>query len=141
MKKPNTVYLGTFNTNEHGESPFYAKLELTPEFLARVEELRKLITNHELSSISVESLAGLTWDSANKDIRLDGDQLVVSAYFFWFETWVKHQDGHVETRLVDFTRLAKLAASEQGTHYGSHDYGGDTPNEFIAGCVERETQA
>ena len=114
VKENNRLYLSTRCTNEYGESPSYAQVELTPALLERVHTQRALIALHGLMSIT--SRADVRWGNSDK-LRLDGDEMTVGQSGFWFQVYVKHQDGHVETEALPFELLTQFASGEQKVVY------------------------
>ena len=132
MKENNVLYVSAYCTNEYGESPSYATLVLTTELLERVRTLRALISLHKLNSVA--SPTEVRWHESD-GVRLDGDDMMVGTYGLWFEVRIKHQEGHVETRMIGYDQLAKFASGDQKVIFFD---GGDTPDEEFVAMVEEE---
>lgn len=108
-------------TNEYGDSPSFFAVDVTAKLIKRIEQLLALCENG-IIRITADCNEG-QWGASGEEekMRLFGDELVVSRYGFWFQTYVKHQDGHIETGSLGFNTLkADFAAGKEVAFYGDH---------------------
>ncbi len=118
------VYFDAFADSEWGETPAWAKLELTPQFVARVRAMQKLATERYLSEVR-------EWDEpdwAESNVRLLETELVVLPNgYFWYRADVKHVDYSVETQgvqlddLLEKARTAVASGKTYVVHSPNHD--------------------
>lgn len=126
-------------TDEFGDAPAFAAIEVTPEFLARLCELSELCKRYALESVNVSS-GQVTWQRSD-EFRITGDSLRVYGEDFWFEAYPKHAYYQIETAAVCIPDLIKAAGDgdegTQGGFYGDlefHDgilFGGGYPSDLV----------
>lgn len=101
-----TLILGAYAVNEHADGPAWAKVELTEEFLQRVERLAALCVEHKLRSVTVHE-GPAEWDLED-DLRLTYDRLEVHGDSLWFSCSPKHGTYECESRAVGLAQLRRL---------------------------------
>lgn len=115
LAKPFTFYWEAFACDEWGDSPRWAKLEVTQAFLDQLHEMQtKCLQNGAQMSVYQSPEC---WDLAD-DLRLSGDQLNVSQSSFWFSAYPKNCNYSVETRILDIKDFFDVIdqASARMTH-------------------------
>lgn len=107
-------------THSFGQSPLVARIDLTPEFVARVHELQGTAIRLNVALISEERAP--CWDLAN-DFKIQGQLLVVSRHDFWFSGRPDDENYRVETDAVLISDLDKyLAEGEPVIYHGDQPY-------------------
>lgn len=106
-----TVYLSVHATTEFGESPAFARWEMTPEAVARIRELRELCATHGLSQCN--DWYSIDWDN-DEEFRLRGEELIVGPGYFWFTGHPKYADFDIETHALTYDDLDALCESDPG---------------------------
>jgi hypothetical protein len=103
-----TVYIDVVSD----EGPEYAKLTVTPFFVARLLELQELVEHHSLSEVRCQ-VADI-WPG--EDLDLQATEMVVIGEQFWFTAMSRHADVAVQTRCFGsaqfFQALAETPANE-----------------------------
>jgi len=94
-------------TDEFGDAPEFAVVEITQDFLERLGVLSALCKRNGLESVSV-SAGPASWHR-EEELRISGDSLRVFGDVFWFEAYPKYGNYHVETQSVDIPALADIA--------------------------------
>jgi hypothetical protein len=100
--EPVRFYMEARSTSEYGDSPAYAKLNVTPGLLAQIKELSGLCESHNLCSVHVDGSPDFWGPKGSEDeFRLRDGELVVTKDGFWFTARPKHADYDIETSYVD----------------------------------------
>lgn len=109
-----------FFSEEIGDELQYAELDVTDEFCERLEKLRSLCIEHDLSELRVYYAP--VWGPADvaDDLNLMYDEMVVTKSSFWFVAETKYSEHPVNTQLQDIDEF--IAAI--------HDSCGDDPLYF-----------
>lgn len=94
-------------TDEYGDAPEFAVVEITQDFLERLSVLSALCKSNGLESVSV-SAGPESWHR-EEELRITGDSLRVFGDVFWFEAYPKHGNYQVETQSVDIPALTDIA--------------------------------
>lgn len=94
-------------TVEFGDSPEFAVVEITQDFLDRLGVLSALCKSNGLESVSV-SAGPASWHR-EEELRITGDSLRVFGDVFWFEAYPKHGNYQIETQSVDIPALTDIA--------------------------------
>jgi len=111
--------IATHCTQEYGECPDFFIVDVTVELIEKIEHLTKLCKGGILS-INADSHEG-QWGSPETEInmRLQGQELAVTAHGFWFQIYRKNQDGQIETDQLDIKTLkADVEAGKEIMFYG-----------------------
>lgn len=132
--KPFELVIDVFTTNEYGDSPAYAVVEVTPLFLDEVARLSELCRAHALTAVEV-SASPERWD-AEDEFRLQDDALHVQKNVFWFAAYPKHADYDVETRGIDIKDLRKIAEAGPGIAPENDSFQWSDGRLYFAGCAE-----
>ena len=110
-----TLILKDFTTGEDIDGPTWVKVELTKEFLQRVEHLSALCLEHNLRSVTTHD-APAEWDLGD-ELRLIYDRLEVYGLFFWFACVTKFDNYLYGSGSLTLEILRALIAAEPGnTH-------------------------
>ena len=106
MTTTKTLILEAYSQNEYGDSPSWAKWELTADRLDRIEYISELCLQRKFHSIT----AGCPVDEWHRqgDLRLRGDELHISGSSLWFTCYRKHANYQCETRIMELSDLQKL---------------------------------
>ena len=104
------MYLQAYATDE-GSGPGYARLEVTPGFVHKVQALRALCKEVGLTEVRVTG-APQQWGpgTSEDDLRLTAPELVVTPTMFWFEDVPKHMPFHIETACEDIDRFVEAVS-------------------------------
>lgn len=111
--------IATHCTNEYGNCPDFFVVDVTADLMERIEQLNRLCENG-IISITAENHEG-QWGGpgVEADMRLFGQELVVDRNDVWFQIYMKHQDGHIETESVLIKTLkADFEAGKEIVYYG-----------------------
>ncbi len=105
-----------------GDGPNFAKVEATPEFLARLRKLAALCSEHRLSEVRKFDAPEI-WGPGNieGELCLVCGELVVTSRSFWFVDVPKHANNHIETRaqdVEDFCKGVESAADDEVLYFG-----------------------
>lgn len=93
-----------------GAGPSWARLVLVPEYMQHIEHLSNLCTENSIHSVT--TLEGPDeWDN-EVDLRLRGDELVISGTSLWLECCPKHGSYECETRITEIDTLRKAMVGE-----------------------------
>lgn len=76
------------------EAPSFVAVDITPEFIALLKNLRELADEHDLSE--VRSLYGFDWEQIDDD-AVEMPEIVVTKSLFWFVGWMKYSDQGFKT--------------------------------------------
>ncbi len=93
-------------TVEFGDSPEFAVVEITQDFLDRLGVLSALCKSNGLESVSV-SAGPASWHR-EEELRITGDSLRVFGDMFWFEAYPKHGNYQIETQSVNIPALTDI---------------------------------
>ncbi|MCC5612036.1 hypothetical protein LC612_36215 [Nostoc sp. CHAB 5834] len=96
LEKPFTWLMPAFSTDEFGESPEWAKLEVTQAFVDHIHNLQTTAIRN-----SVETTVDYYPDEWGFDIRISFSSLIVDKTSFYFRAAVKHSSEYVETRMIE----------------------------------------
>lgn len=141
-----TLYVEGFSCSEHGEGPAWVRVELTPDFLAKVQKLAMSVVRGQGLEYAVVSYAPTDWDdedSSGRSFHLGDWRLYVSRDDFWFRGVPKHRDYAVESRAVPMSVLAELlkGGSERRTDFllsgDAIFYDGGSAEGLMAEVLER----
>ena len=91
-----TLILGAHAVSEHADGPAWARVELTEEFLRKVERLSALCAEHKLRSVTTHD-APAEWDLQD-ELSLTWDRLEVYGNSLWFSCSPKHGTYECETQ-------------------------------------------
>ena len=94
-------------TDEFGDTPEFAIVEITQDLLERLGVLSALCKRNGLESVSV-SAGPASWHR-EEELRITGDSLRVFGDVFWFEAYPKHGNYQIETQSVDIPALTDIA--------------------------------
>lgn len=103
-----TLILGAHAVSDHADGPAWARIELTEEFLQRVEQLSALCVEHKLRSVTIHA-APDEWDLQD-ELRLTYDRLEVHGDSLWFSCSPKHGTYECETHAIGLEDLKALIA-------------------------------
>jgi hypothetical protein len=97
-------YFDANATSEYGDSPKYARLDVTLEFVARILSLAALCSSNELCSVLVYEAPDM-WgpQGIEDDLHLRCAQLSVSRHSFWFVDSPKNTSYEIQSNLVDIS--------------------------------------
>lgn len=113
------VYVEAYATDE-GSGPGYARLVVTPGFIARLKSLRALCAERELTEVRVTD-APSAWGpgTSEEDLRLQAPELVVTPRMFWFTDHPKGMPLEIETRSYDIERfIYEVSGAGQPVYLG-----------------------
>lgn len=140
-----TRILEAYAKSEYGDGPAWAKVTLTPERIRQLTNLSNLCLEHQLCSVTVLE-APDEWDMED-EIRLVGDETVVSGSSVWFTCYPKHADYECETRITDIATLIKALAGEsdgesiiEGDIVFQNETVKETYTEYLADQTQGETE-
>jgi hypothetical protein len=130
------------SSDEFGEAPVFAVVEITPDFLGRLNSLSALCRTHALESVSV-SAAPAYWHRED-ELRIVGSSLLVHGDMFWYEAYPKHATYQVDTHGVNIEALLRMVEAEEGCdelsgmeyHYGILFHSGSSPEELAHTYLE-----
>lgn len=103
-----TLILGAHAVSDHADGPAWARIELTEEFLRKVEQLSALCSEHKLRSVTTHA-APDEWDLQD-ELRLTYDRLEVHGDSLWFSCSPKHGTYECETHAIGLEDLKALIA-------------------------------
>ena len=109
-----TLILGAHAVSEHADGPVWARVELTEEFLRKVEQLSALCTEHKLRSVTVYE-GPAEWDLQG-ELNLTYDRLEVHGEALWFSCSPKHGTYECESRVIELGELRAVIEGE--SEYG-----------------------
>lgn len=100
-----TVYLEAHATDE-GSGPGYARLNVTPAFIATLKSLRALCAERSLTEVRIAD-APNAWGpgTSAEPLQLQAPELVVTPRMFWFTDHPKGMPFEIETRGYDIERF------------------------------------
>lgn len=98
VAKPFDFYWEAFACDEWGDSPRWAKLNITQEFVNQLHSMQTRCLQFN-AQMAVHAYPD-KWDMED-ELRLQNDELNVSTLSFWFSACPKHASYSVETRLLD----------------------------------------
>lgn len=103
---PVTLYLEMYCTEAEGDSPLWAEVSLTPEFLNTIIEAKEWVIEKKLSSVSLNDFPD-NYERKTDDIVIRDDNwwLCVDEDGFWFRGIPKHAGSPVETYRADIETL------------------------------------
>ena len=130
-KEAAKVYIEAYAASDNGDGPRFAEVWATQEFLARLNRLSGLCTEHSLSELRVfDSPEAWGPGDVAEDLRLTGGELVVTENSFWFVDAPKNTDYHIETRAQNIAQFCDMVKQLNG----DTAYLGEDPDLEI--CVE-----
>ena len=103
-----TLILGAHAVSEFADGPAWVRVELTEDFLQRVERLSDLCLEHGLRSVTTHA-APDEWDLQD-ELRLTYDRLEVYGDSLWFSCSPKHGTYECETHAIGLEDLKALIA-------------------------------
>lgn len=108
---PFTLVLDAFACDEDGDSPAYAEITVTTEFIAQIKHTAVVCQSANIRAAHVNDSDGI-WHDPEGALRMRGTDLVVMPSFgavgdtsFFFQAHPKHADYDCETRAVDLKDL------------------------------------
>lgn len=130
------IYIEAYACDDDGDGPEWAEITDPSSLLGRIVALQRVVHEHNLSEARVY-LAPDVWGPAGveEELRLRGEELVVTSDSFRFTCHPKHADYQCETRaqgITDF--MGAFSAGETGVLYL-----GSSPNE-LAERVQDEAE-
>ena len=102
-----TLILGAYAVSDYVDGPAWARVELTEDFLQRVERLSALCLEHGLRSVTVHDKPA-EWDMQD-DLRLTYDRLEVYGDSLWFTCSPKHGSYECESKAIGLAQLRAIA--------------------------------
>ena len=117
-----TLILGAHAVNEFADGPAWARVELTEEFLRKVERLSALCSEHKLRSVTTHA-APDEWDLQD-ELSLTWDRLEVHGESVWFSCSPKHGTYECESKVIG---LEDIKAIHTGQFGGEHE---DQPTNY-----------
>lgn len=118
-----TLILGAHAVSEYADGPAWARVELTEEFLRKVERLSALCSEHKLRSVTVHG-APVEWDLQD-ELNLTWDRLEVHGEALWFSCSPKHGTYECESKVIGLEDIKAIltgqlgeAHEDQTTNYG-----------------------
>ena len=106
-----TLILGAHAVSDHADGPAWARIELTEEFLRKVERLSALCSEHKLRSVTVHA-APDEWDLQD-ELNLTWDRLEVHGDSLWFSCSPKHGTYECETQAIGLEDLKEFLAGQR----------------------------
>ena len=130
------LYISTHCTTDDCFKPMFGKLEVTPEFLAKVTKAQEVLSENGYDEATMQW--PIEWPE-DDEFTIDCHSLVVSRGGFWFEAWVNYQNGHVETTIADTDMLREIldGVLDKWYHNNSLEY---EAQEFIDACSDAEEE-
>lgn len=117
-----TLILGAHAVSEHADGPAWARVELTEEFLQKVERLSALCSEHKLRSVTVH-VAPVEWDLQD-ELNLTRDRLEVHGDSLWFSCSPKHGTYECESKVIGLEDIKAILTGQLG---GGHE---DQPTNY-----------
>ena len=109
-----TLILGAHAVNEFADGPAWVRVELTEDFLQRVERLSDLCLEHGLRSVTVQDEPA-EWDLQD-ELNLSWDRLEVHGESVWFSCSPKHGTYECESKAIELGELRSVIEGE--SEYG-----------------------
>ena len=109
-----TLILGAHAVNEFADGPAWVRVELTEDFLQRVERLSDLCLEHGLRSVTVQDEPA-EWDLQD-ELNLSWDRLEVHGESVWFSCSPKHGTYECESKAIGLGELRSVIKGE--SEYG-----------------------
>ena len=101
-----TLILGAHAVSDHADGPAWARIEVTEEFLRKVEQLYALCAEHKLRSVTTHA-APDEWDLQD-ELSLTWDRLEVHGSILWFSCSPKHGTYECESDVIELAQLRRL---------------------------------
>ena len=116
--KVKKVYIEAYARDENGDGPAWAEIENITNLVERITSLQQLVQQNKLSEARVWWLTPATWAPAGieNELRLTGDELVVTSDSFWLTCHPKHANYSCETRGQEISAFIDALANAQGAH-------------------------
>lgn len=118
--RPATLYVEAFTSHEF-PNPRWAKVDLTPQLIDRLQQLRHVCVANGLAD--VRAVGGPSQWSGEEQWRPDLPHFRVSPDDFWFEATCKNADATVQTHAVPFTTLLALLRQDRSGQFDSDEFG------------------
>ena len=109
-----TLILGAHAVSDYADGPDWVRVELTEDFLQRVEQLSALCLEHKLRTVTVHD-GPAEWHLQD-ELRLSYDRLEVYGDAVWFSCSPKHGTYECESYAIGLGGLR--AVIEGGSGYG-----------------------
>jgi hypothetical protein len=106
LAAPVEVYVDAYACDYYGEGPSWAKVDLSQQFLDEVLRMQRICKEQGVDMVT-KSWAPEKWEQEER-LRLENDDLYVTAESWWFRARPKHADYAVETRSVDIANMLAL---------------------------------
>lgn len=109
--------------NEHADAPSFFWTEVSEDLIRSLEALQALCTNGVTRVYASCSDGVWTSEEREEELRLQGNEMAVSKYGFWFQTYAKHDSGHFETLEESIVKLrADFETGKKLVFYGNEEY-------------------
>ena len=105
-----TLIFGVHAVSDHADGSAWVRVELTEDFLQRVERLSDLCLEHGLRSVTTHERPA-EWDLQD-DLRLRHDRLEVHAVHLWFSCSPKHGTYECESDAIGLGELRSVIKGE-----------------------------
>jgi hypothetical protein len=112
LAEPVELYIEAHAIDEYGDSPPFASLKVTQEWVEDLLELQALCIHKRLGYIAVDG--GPDEWKDDEQYRMRDDWLIVDSSSFWFDAHPKHANYSVQTETVNIEQLiAALGLREE----------------------------
>ena len=105
-----TLILGAHAVNEFADGPAWVRVELTEDFLQRVERLSDLCLEHGLRSVTVQDEPA-EWDLQD-ELNLSWDRLEVHGESVWFNCSPKHGTYECESEVIGLEDIKAILTGQ-----------------------------
>jgi hypothetical protein len=109
LEKPVNLYLEVGSSDEFGESPIWARIELSDAWLTQLQQLASLCHQRNLYSTSVSS--GCDEWEREEYFRMNVQELFVDKEWFWIQAYPKHSNHSVSTLPITIEHLLHAVAT------------------------------
>lgn len=115
LDKPVTLFVGAFSHDSWSKQPDWVKLTLDQAFIYTLLEMKSLCNDKDLDETSRSCLSG-EWHRG-EELRIQGDNLIVSRTAWWLQARPKHADHYVETRMLDIDMMLEALSKKTDNDY------------------------
>ncbi len=119
-----TVVMGAYATDDDGDGPSFAYIQVNQGFVDHVEKLVQICSEHKLNAAHFALAPHWGPGDIEEELRLQNGEIVVTANgSFWFTDYPKYGNYHIESRAIDATKLrdAFLSAENGATVFLTDD--------------------
>lgn len=113
IKKPVTVFIEAYASDDDGDGPAYIRLDVDQAFVDRLKKLHGLVAENVLSELRVYALPD-EWD-AQEELDLVNSELVLTSSEFWFTADVSHTDYNAESRGQNIDAFINAVQAHEGS--------------------------